>query len=246
MRLKNKVAIITGSTKGLGRETAILFAQEGAKVVVNGRNEERAKEVVKIIKDNGGSAFIWIADVGIKSEVEKMVKETLKKYGRIDILVNNAGIAKGSRFYEIEEKDWDNIINTNLKGYFLCAQAVGKVMIEQNYGKIVNVSSIYYTGSKGQLHYDVSKGGIVSLTRSLALELARYKVNVNCVAPGICETDMSKLIPQKVIDEYIKEVPFRRLGKAEEIAKTILFLASDESSYITGQTIHIDGGRVRN
>lgn len=246
MKLKDKVAIITGSTRGFGRTTAILFAQEGAKVVVNGRNEEKAQEVTKIIKNNGGSAITCVANVTMRSCVERMVEETLKEYGRIDILVNNAGITKGSRFYEIAEEDWDEIINTNLKGYFLCAQTIGKVMMNQNYGKIVNVSSIYYKGSKGQLHYDASKGGIVSMTRSLALELAKYNVNVNCVAPGICETDMPKIIPQKVIDAYIKQVPLRRLGKAEEVANVILFLASDESSYITGQTIHIDGGLVRN
>lgn len=245
MRLKNKIAIITGSSRGFGEATAILLAKEGAKVVVNGRNLETADKVTQKIKNNGGTAVTIAANVSIKSDVENLVNKTHQLFGRIDILVNNAGTTKASRFYEIKEEDWDEVINTNLKGYFLCAQAVSKYMMAQNYGKIINVSSIYYTGSKGQMHYDCSKGGIVSMTRSLALELAKYKININCVAPGICETEMPRIIPRKVIDEYIKQVPFRRLGRAEEIASVILFLASDESSYITGQTIHIDGGLVR-
>lgn len=245
MKLKDKIAIITGSSRGIGEATAILFAKEGAKVVLNGRNIQKLNEVKEKIEKENGIALEVAGDVSKKETVDKLVHQTIEKFLRIDILVNNAGITKGSRFYEITEEDWDKIINVNLKGSFLLAQAVAKYMMEQNYGKIINISSIYYTGAKGQLHYDCSKGGIVSLTKSLSLELARYNINVNCVAPGLIDTDMPKIIPQKVLDEQIKQIPFRRMGTPEEVAKLILFLASDDSSYITGQTIHINGGAYR-
>lgn len=242
MRLKGKIAIITGSSRGIGKATAIRFAEEGCRVVINGRNPETAHLTTKEILKNGGEAITLIGDVSKKEDVERIVEETYKKFGRIDILVNNAAITAGSRFYEIKEEDWDKILAVNLKGSFLFAQAVSKYMMEQRYGKIINISSIYAMGSKGQMHYDCSKGGIISLTRSLALELAKYNINVNCVAPGLCETDMPKIIPQKILDKAREQIPFKRFGMPEEVANVILFLASDESSYITGQTIHVNGG----
>lgn len=242
MRLLNKVAIITGSSRGIGKATAIRFAEEGYKVVVNGRNFEVANKVAEEIIKKGGEAIVLAGDVSCKGEVEKIVDETYKKFGKIDVLVNNAALTAGSRFYEIKEEDWDKIISVNLKGSFLFAQAVSKYMMEQRYGKIINLSSIYAMGSKGQMHYDCSKGGIISLTKSLALELAKYNINVNCVCPGLCETEMPRIIPQKILDKAKEEIPFRRFGMPEEVANVILFLASDEASYITGQTIHVNGG----
>jgi 3-oxoacyl-[acyl-carrier protein] reductase len=242
MRLKNKVAIITGSSRGIGKVTAIRFAEEGCKVVVNGRNFETADLTTQEILKKGGEAITLAGDVSKKADVERITEEAYKKFGKIDILVNNAAITAGSRFYEIKEEDWDRILEVNLKGSFLFAQAVSKYMMEQRYGKIINLSSIYAMGSKGQMHYDCSKGGIISLTKSLALELAKYNINVNCVAPGLCETDMPKIIPQKILEKAKEQIPFRRFGEPSEVANVILFLASDEASYITGQTIHVNGG----
>lgn len=244
MRLKHKTAIITGSTKGIGFSIAKRFLQEGASVVINGRDEERLNAAQKQLSLFGDARAVS-GDVSDARAAKELVSVCVKCFGRIDILINNAGITKGQRIQDITEKDWDSVISVNLKGTFLCTQMALPHMIEQNHGHIVNLSSLYMMGSKGQLHYDATKGGIASMSRSMALELARYNILVNCVAPGLLDTDMPKIIPQKIIDEYIQSVPLRRLGTADEVANLVLFLVSGENTYITGQVLHVNGGVFR-
>lgn len=242
MLLKNKVAIITGSTKGIGKATALTFAKEGAKVVINGRNEETVNKVVEEIKNLGGEVIGYAGDVALKETAVNITKLTLEKFRQIDILINNAAITAGKRFYEITDEEWDKVINTNLKGAFMLVKEAAKNMIEKKYGKIINLSSIYYRGGRGQLHYDSSKGALVSFTRSLALELAKYNINVNCVAPGLIDTEMPKIIPKEIIEKQIALIPFKKAGQPQDVAELLLFLSSDKSAYITGQIIHINGG----
>ncbi len=244
MRLKDKSAIVTGSTKGIGFSVAKRFLEEGAKVVINGRDELRLKSAQKELSPLGEVCSV-AGDVSNAKVAVALAEACVQSFGRIDILINNAGITKGQRIQDITEEDWDSIITVNLKGTFLCAKAALPNMMERNRGRIINLSSLYMMGSKGQLHYDATKGGIASMTRSMALELARYNIIVNCVAPGLLDTDMPKVIPEKIIEEYIKSVPLRRLGTAEEAASLIAFLASDENSYMTGQVLHINGGVFR-
>lgn len=244
MRLKHKTAIITGSTKGIGLCVAQRFLREGAKVVINGRDEKRLASAKKELSSLGEVRAVHgdVSDAAVSNELAKVCVDA---FGHIDILVNNAGITKGQRILDITEEDWDSIIRVNLKGTFLCTKAALPDMMERKRGHIINLSSIYMMGSKGQLHYDATKGGIASMSRSMALELARYNILVNCVAPGLLDTDMPKVIPQKIIDEYVNSVPLRRLGTADEVASLIVFLVSDENTYITGQVLHVNGGMFR-
>lgn len=242
MLLKNKVAIITGSTKGIGKATAKLFVKEGAKVVINGRNLNTVNEVVAEIKNTGAEAIGCAGDVALKETAINITKTALDNFGSIDILINNAAITAGKRFSDITDEEWDKVLNTNLKGTFMLVKEATKNMIARKYGKIINLSSIYYRGGRGQLHYDSSKGALVSFTRSLSLELAKYNINVNCVAPGLIDTDMPKIIPKDLIEKQIALIPFRRAGQPEEVAELLLFLSSEKSTYITGQIIHINGG----
>ncbi|MEW5945339.1 MAG: 3-oxoacyl-ACP reductase family protein [bacterium] len=246
MILKDKVAIITGSSRGIGETTALYFAREGAKVVTNGRNFETCSRTAGRIRDNGGEAHAVEADVGSLSDRDKLVSETIEKFGRIDVLVNNAAVTGSVRALEITEDEWDAVQKVNIRGAFFLTQKVAKHMAENGGGAIVNVSSIYYTGSKGQIHYDCSKGALVSMTRSLAEELAMFNIRVNCVAPGYIDTDMPSIIPDKVIQKALSVTPIRRLGRTGEVASVIAFLASDLASYITAQTVHVNGGWYRN
>jgi len=250
MRLKDRIALITGAGRGIGRATALRFAAEGARVAVNDVDAEAAEETVAAIQQAGGEAFFVSADVTNRAEVEAMVNQIVERWGRLDILINNAGITrdaltvriKGDEVKMMDEAAWDAVINVNLKGTFLCAQAAAVPMIRQQYGKIVNTASIGMQGNIGQANYSASKAGVVGLTRTLALELARYNINVNCIAPGAVETRMTAAIPDKIKEGLMQRIPFRRMAAPEEIAAVHLFLASDEASYITGQVIFIDGG----
>src|SRR3989338_6601265 len=246
--LKDKVAIITGARRGMGKADALLFAKAGAKVVVSDISQEDCQIVVKEIEKAGGEAIAVQCDVSKKSEVDNLVKSAVDKWGRVDILVNNAGICPFKSFLEMTEEDWDKVLDINLKGYFLCAQAAAKEMAKQKSGVIVNIASIAMgqqgVGFSNIVHYCASKGGIVGMTEALAVELAPFNIRVNAIAPGVIDTPMVSEtgMDQKAIEGILMRVPLRRMGKAEEISSAVLFLASDDSSYMTGATVVVDGG----
>ena len=246
--LTGQVAIITGARGGMGRTHALALAKAGAKVVVSDISEEDCQRVVDEVKKNKGEAIAVKCDVSKKEEVEDMVKKTVEKWGKIDILVNNAGIAQFKPFLELTEQEWDRTLAINLKGYFLCAQAVAKEMAKQKSGVIINISSIAMgqvgIGFPNLVHYCASKGGIVGMTETLALELAPYNIRVNAVSPGLIETPMIDPIAKdpKALEGTLTRVPMGRAGKPEEVSNLVLFLASDQSSYMTGSTVVIDGG----
>jgi NAD(P)-dependent dehydrogenase (short-subunit alcohol dehydrogenase family) len=245
MRLEGKVVLITGSTRGIGKEFAIGFAKEGADIIINGRNLEKAKVVAKEIEGLGVKSMAIGADVSLSQDVTRMVEEAINAFGRIDLLVNNAGVNPFILEAEkIKEEGWDQVLNVNLKGVFLCCQAVGKKMIQQGGGKIINISSAAgLLGEQGLLPYCVSKAGVMVLTRILAYEWSRYNILVNAIAPGVIAGGMNTPILNKeiLVSGLIQQVPLKRLGSPEEIVKIALFLASEDSSYINGTTIVADG-----
>lgn len=242
MRLKDKVALITGAGSGIGEATAIKFSEEGAKLIINDVNMESANNVAETIKAGGGEVLVLKADISKKDEVEGMIGQIIEHFGRLDILVNNAGVNRDAFAKKMTEEDWDTVITINLKGTFLCAQAAMIAMSKQKYGKIINTSSIGALGNPGQANYAASKCGVIGLTRTLALECARYNINVNCVAPGATKTPMTAQIPKEIAEAITEKIPLRRFAEPKEIANLHLFLASDEASYITGQVIFVDGG----
>ena len=248
MELKNKVAIVTGARRGMGRTHALILAKEGAKVVVSDMSLDDCQKVVEEIKKQGGEAIAVKCDVTKKEEIEEVVKKTIKTFGKIDILVNNAGILQFKPFLELTEEDWDRMLSVNLKGYFLCAQACAKEMVNQKSGTIINIGSIAMgqvgIGFPGIVHYSASKGGIAAMTEALALEMAPYNIRVNAIAPGAIDTPMTASTKQdpKAMEGTLARIPMHRMGKPEEISNAVLFLASDKSSYITGSVIIVDGG----
>jgi NAD(P)-dependent dehydrogenase (short-subunit alcohol dehydrogenase family) len=248
MRLKDKVALVTGGAKGLGRAFAVELAKEGAKIMVVTRKDmDNLKKTVRQIQNLGGEAALFQADVASEKETLSMAAATIKAFGKIDILVNNAAIYDGIKrkpFYEIDPDEWDLVMNVNVKGAFLAARAVFPHMRDQGYGKIVNLSSeVFFTGSHGFAHYVSSKGGIIGLTRALAVELGPYNICVNCVAPGFTDTEASRSLAD--LSKYdTSKTPLNRLEKPEDLTGAALFFASSESDFITGQTLLVDGGRA--
>jgi 3-oxoacyl-[acyl-carrier protein] reductase len=244
MRLKEKIALVTGASRGIGKAIALHLAEEGAQIIINyAKNSEKAKEVVAAVESTGGKALAMQADVSCWQEVEKMVDSIYEKFGRIDILVNNAGVNRDELLISMEKEDWDAVINTNLGGLFNCTKAVAKYMMIQKNGRIINMSSVAgERGGRGQSNYAASKGGVNAFTRSVAMELAPKKVTVNAIAPGVIETEMSSTVIRRAKDFILNSVALKRLGQPEEIAKVVAFLASDDSSYITGEVIRVDGG----
>jgi len=246
--LKNKVAIVTGARRGLGKTHALTLAQAGAKVVVSDISLEDCEKVVKEIKKQKGEALAVKSDVSKKQEVEELVRKAVDKWGKIDILINNAGICQFKPFLELTEEEWDRTININLKGYFLCSQAAAKEMAKQKSGVIVNIASVAMgqqgIGLPNIVHYCASKGGIVAMTEAMALELAPYNIRVNAIAPGMIDTPMVDTVKQdpKSIEGLLARVPLHRMGEPQEVSNLVLFLASDESSYMTGSTVVVDGG----
>jgi 3-oxoacyl-(acyl-carrier-protein) reductase len=242
MRLKDKVALITGGGSGIGEATSLKFAEEGAKVAICDVDMENANRVAKEITSMGGDSLVLKADVSNKEEVEGMMAQIKEHFGRLDILVNNAGINRDAFVKKMTEDQWDDVIRINLKGTFICCQAALTLMSEQNYGKIINTSSIGAIGNIGQANYAASKCGVIGLTKTLALEGARYNINVNCVAPGATITPMTKKLPEKMMNMITEKIPLRRWAEPTEIANAHAFLASDDASYITGQVLFVDGG----
>ncbi len=250
MRLKDKVAWITGAGNGIGRATALRFAQEGARLVAADVDGEAAQETVAMIQEAGGEAVSVAGSVTSRDDVQRMVQTALDSFGRLDILINNAGINRDGLAVKVKDDEvkymgddrWDPVLEVNLKGTFLCAQAAAVPMIRQRSGRIVNTSSIGALGNIGQANYAASKAGVIGLTRTLALEWARYNITVNCVAPGATRTRMTAGIPEKVMQVLLGKIPLGRLAEPEEIAAAHLFLASDDAIYVTGQVLFVDGG----
>jgi NAD(P)-dependent dehydrogenase (short-subunit alcohol dehydrogenase family) len=250
MKLKDKVAWITGAGSGIGRATALRFASEGAKVIASDLDEDALNDTVKAVENAGGQAVAVVGNVAERADVERMVQTALDSYGRLDILINNAGINRDGLVARIKDDEvklmgddkWDPVLDVNLKGTFLCAQAAAVPMMSQKSGRIVNTSSIGALGNIGQANYAASKAGVIGLTSTLSLEWARYNITVNCVAPGATHTRMTEGIPEKIMEGLVARIPLRRLADPEEIAAAHLFLVSDDASYITGQTLFVDGG----
>ncbi len=247
MRLSGKTAIVTGARRGIGRAIALALAKEGANVVVSDISQKDCRKVVGEIERMGRRGLALKCDVSSSDDVEDMVKRTVAKFGRVDILVNNAGILTFKPFLELTDEDWDKTLNVNLKGQFLCARAVGRVMIKNKWGRIINIASISSGGCGIAFpliaHYTASKGGVIALTEALALELTSQGINVNAICPGAIDTDMSKGVKEGgQLAQVLARIPKGRLGQPEEIASLAVFLASEESDYISGATVVIDGG----
>jgi len=247
MRLKERVAIITGGSRGIGRAIARALAREGAHVAIVGQDKARAEALLPEIRSLGGRGLAFAADVASVAHIEAAVRAVMAEFGRIDILVNNAGVAAGKPPLELAEADWNRLIDVNLKGVFFFCQKVAPIMIEQGRGKIINTTSMLAEiGAPRMAHYCASKAGVKLLTKGLAIDLAPYGIQVNAVGPGTVETDLNRhvlAIPRER-EWRLERIPMKRLGLPEEIAAAVVFLASDEAGYITGQSLYVDGGRL--
>ena len=245
MELANKNAIVTGGSIGIGAAIAIAFAKEGANVAINYRKHDtEAKEVVKKIESFGRKGIAFKADVANFNDAQAMVRDALKAFGRLDILVNNAGITRDSVVWKMTEQMWDEVITTNLKGYFNYIHAAADHFKNQKYGKIINITSINgLRGKFGQSNYSASKGGIIAMTKAVARELGKFNVNVNAVAPGMTETEMAADLPREWLDRALAETVLGRLASTEDIANVVVFLASDKSRHVTGEVINVSGGQ---
>ncbi|HBP66160.1 MAG TPA: 3-oxoacyl-[acyl-carrier-protein] reductase [Desulfosporosinus sp.] len=244
MMLNDSVAIVTGSGRGIGRAIALELAGAGVKVIVNYAGRvDKAEETVELIRAAGGDCLAVQGDVSQAADVDRLIKTTLEHFGKINILVNNAGITRDSLLLRMKEADWDAVLATNLKGVFLCTKAVSKGMLKQRSGVIVNISSVVgLSGNAGQANYAAAKAGIIGFSKSIAKEFASRGIRVNVVAPGYISTDMTETLAEEMQTEVLRAIPLGRLGKPEDVAKVVRFLVSPEASYITGQTLCVDGG----
>lgn len=242
--LTGKVALVTGASRGIGRAIALKLAAEGAAVVINYHGSmEKAKEVKAEIESDGGIAEIMQCNVADYQATEAMIRKVTDDFGRLDILVNNAGITRDGLLMKMSEEDYDTVLDTNLKGPFHCIRFAARQMLRQRGGRIINLSSVSgILGNAGQANYSASKAGVIGLTKSAARELASRGITVNAVAPGFIETEMTAVLPEKVRESAVAQIPLGTFGTAEDVAETVAFLASDSARYITGQTIHVDGG----
>lgn len=244
MDLSGKCALVTGASRGIGRAIAVALAKAGADVAINfAGNEEAAKQTEELCAAYGANTLVIKADVANADECKAMLEQVKERFGKLDVLVNNAGITKDKLMIGMTEADFMDVINTNLKGSFLCMQMVSKLMLKQRYGRIINLSSVVgLHGNVGQVNYAASKAGVIGMTKSAAKELASRNITVNAVAPGMIETDMTAVIPEKAKEAMMAGIPAGRAGKPEEIANVVVFLASEKAAYITGQVISVDGG----
>jgi len=241
--LQGKVALITGSASGMGKKTAMRLAEKGVKVVINDIVPEKVELTVAEFKSKGFDVIGTVADICNASAVAEMVKTAVDKFGTLDILVNNAGMEKAGALRNLSEKDWDITLNVNLKGAFLCSQAVHGYMVEKGSGRIINIASRAWLGGAGQAPYSSAKAGLVGLTRTLALELGRKGITVNCIAPGLIHTPMWEELPEKSRLAFLAKQPTGKIGEDDDIANTIMFFVDDDASFITGQVFYVCGGR---
>lgn len=246
MGLEQKCAVVTGASRGIGRAIALELASQGARVVVNySGSEQKAIDVVAEIVENGGEAIAVQANISDNDSVQALMKKAVDTYGSLDILVNNAGITRDNLLMRMKEDEWDDVINTNLKGVFLCTKAVTRQMMKQRAGRIINISSIVgVAGNPGQANYVAAKAGVIGLTKTTAQELASRNILVNAIAPGFITTEMTDGLPEELKEAMLKQIPLAKLGQPEDVAKAVAFFASSNANYITGQTLHIDGGMV--
>ena len=245
--LNNKVAIITGASQGIGRTIALVFAKTGANVICIARSESKIKELCLKITDQGGQASPIACDVGDGDAFANAIKSVTNEYGKLDILINNAGITRDALLMRMNDTQWDEVLNTNLKGAFYGMKSVIRPMMKNKYGRIINITSIVgLTGNPGQANYAASKAGLIGMTQSIAKEVGTRGITVNCIAPGWIDTEMTVDLPEDSKKDLLDRIPIGKIGKPEDIAHAAVFLASDEASYITGQTITVDGGRVIN
>jgi 3-oxoacyl-[acyl-carrier protein] reductase len=243
LKLAGKVALVTGAAQGIGKAVALLLARNGADIVISDINLEKAEEAANEIKSIGRKALAVKGDVANWNDVERMVEVILEKFAKIDILVNNAGITRDKLILRMTEEDWDAVLDVNLKGTFHCTKAVVRHMAKQRSGKIVNIASVVgEMGNAGQANYSASKAGVIGLTKTIAREFAQRGININAIAPGYIETPMTEVLPEKAKEELKKLIPMERLGKPEDVAEAVLFLVSEESNYITGQVLNVNGG----
>lgn len=243
MMLQDKIAVVTGASRGIGRGIALALAAQGATIVAVGTNQVAVESVVAELKELGGEALGVPANITESADVDKVFKAAKEAYGRVDILVNNAGITRDGLLLRMKEADWDAVMDVNLKGAFLASKAVAKLMTKQRSGRIINISSVVgQMGNPGQANYCASKAGLIGLTRSNARELAKRNITVNAVAPGFISTAMTDALPEEQRQELAAQIPLERLGSVEDIAHAVLFLASDQAGYVTGQVIAVNGG----
>lgn len=248
-RFEGKVAFVTGASRGIGKGVATKFAEEGAKVGLVDINEEVLSSTVSELREKGYDVLALAADVSNAEQVEKAVETTVKQYGKIDILVNNAGVLRDNLLFKMTDSDWDTVMNVHLKGSFNCARAVQKHMVENKYGRIINTSSTSALGNRGQANYSTAKAGLQGFTKTLAIELGKFGITVNAIAPGFIETDMTKATAERIgisfedlIKHSVAEIPVGRSGKPEDIANAVLFFAMEESSFVNGQVLYVAGG----
>jgi len=240
--LKDLSVVVTGSGRGIGRSIALRCADEGGRLVLNDIDEENLARVKRTLESRGTKVMAFKADISVRSEAKRLILSAVEGFGRIDVLVNNAGITRNSPFLDLTEEDWDVVMKVNLKGAFNCAQAAARYMVDQKSGRIINISSRSYLGARQMANYAASKAGILGLTRCMAIELGPYGITVNAIAPGLIDTEPVKEMYEGFVEERIKSTPVGRIGVPEDIAAAVVFLASPEASYVTGETMHVTGG----